>query len=86
MAKQEAQRRHRVGGMDGGGSDLGEERLKDEVVIVVDQLDIEFAAAAPRQLLGGKHATKAAANNENFRLFHGRKHLPLWHLQAYLRR
>jgi hypothetical protein len=47
MAKQEAQRRHRVGGMDGGGSDLGEERLKDEVVIVVDQLDIEFVAATP---------------------------------------
>ena len=57
--------------MDGGGGDFGEQRLKDEIVIVVDQLDIELVAATPRQLFGGEHAAKAAADDQNFLLIHG---------------
>ena len=64
-----AQRRHRVGGVDGGGGDLGQQRLEDEVVVVVDQLDVELVAAAARELLGGEDAAKSAANNENLSSF-----------------
>ena len=69
-AQQEPQRRHRVGGVDGGGGDFGQQRLEDEVIVVVDQLDVELVAAAPRKLLGGEYAAKAAANDENLLLFH----------------
>ena len=70
------ERRHRVGGVDGGGGDLGQQRLEHEIVVVVDQLDVEPVGAAARELLGGKHAAEAAAENENFLLFHGHQTLP----------
>jgi hypothetical protein len=52
-----------------GCGDFGQQRLEDEVVVVVNQLDVEFIAAAPRKLLGGKDAAEAAANDENLLLF-----------------
>ena len=76
-AQEQAQRRHRVGGVDGGGGDLGQQRLKHEVVVVVDQLDVEPVGTAARQLLGGKNAAETAAENENLLLFHGQRPLPL---------
>ena len=69
-AEQEPQRRHRVGGMDGGGRDLGQERLEHEIIIVVDELDVEPARALARQLLGGKDAAETAAENEDLGLVH----------------
>ncbi len=69
-AEQEPQRRDRVGGMDGGGRDLGQERLEHEIIVVVDELDVEPAAALARELLGGKDAAEAAAENEDLGLVH----------------
>ena len=69
-AQQEPQRRHRVGGVNRGCGDFGQQRLEDEVVVVVDQFDVELVAAAPRKLLGGEYAAKSTADDENLLLFH----------------
>ena len=42
--QQLAERHDRVGGMDRGGRDLRQERLEDEIVVGVDELDLELAA------------------------------------------
>ncbi len=70
MAEQKPQRHHRIGGMDGGGSDLGQERLEHEIIVVVDQLDVERLAAEPLELLGREHAAKAAADHQDLFLLH----------------
>ena len=44
-AQQLAQRHDRIGGMDAGRGDLGQQRLEDEIVVGVDELDLELAAA-----------------------------------------
>ena len=77
-AKQEAQGHDRVGGVDGRGRDLGQQRLEHEIIVVVDQLDVELVAALALELLGGEHAAKAAAENEDLFLVHAGKP-PLLH-------
>ncbi len=73
-AKQLAQRHDRVGGMDAGRGDLGQQRLKHEIIIGVDQLDIELAPALPLERLGREHAAKAAADHQDLFLRHGLFH------------
>ena len=64
------------------GGDLGQQRLEDEIVVGVDELDLELAAALPLERLGGEHAAEAAADHENLLLFHGQPSLllaiPTW--------
>jgi hypothetical protein len=64
-AKQLAQRHDRIGRMDGRCSDFGKQRLEHEVIVGIDELDIELAAATARERLGGEHAAEAAADHED---------------------
>ena len=70
-AKQLTQGHDGVGGMDAGGRDLGQERLENEIIVRVDQLDIELATALPLKRLGRENAAEAAADHQDFLLFHG---------------
>ena len=70
-AQQLAQRHDRIGRMDARRGDLRQQRLEDEIVVGVDELDIELAAAVPLQRLGGEYPAEAAADHENLLLFHG---------------
>ena len=70
--QQLAERHHRVGGMDRGGGDLGQKRLKDEIVVGVDEFDLELAAATePLERLGREYAPEAAADHQHFLFSHG---------------
>src|SRR5262245_23119695 len=53
--------------------DLGKERLEDEVVIGVDELDLDLASALPRKCLSSENAAEAAADHEDFLLIHGQQ-------------
>ena len=53
--------------------DLGKERLEDEIVIGVDELDLDLAGALPRERLSSEHAAEAAADHEDFLLIHGQQ-------------
>ena len=68
LAQELAQRHHRVGGVDADGGDLGQQGLEDEIVVVVDELDVELAAAELLQRLRGEHAAEAAAKHEDLLL------------------
>ncbi len=71
MAEQLAQRNDRVGGMNARGGDLRQQRLEDEIVVGVDELDFELAPAEPLERLRREHAAKAAADHEDLFLLHG---------------
>ncbi len=45
-------RHDRVGGMDARRRDLGQQRLEHEIIVGVDQLDVDLAAAQFLQRLG----------------------------------
>ena len=70
-AQQLAQGHDRVGRMDARRGDLRQQRLEDEIVIGVNELDIELAAALPLERLGREHAAEAAADHEDFLFLHG---------------
>ena len=70
-AQQLAQGHDSVGRMDARRGDLRQQRLEDEVVIGVNELDIELAAALPLERLGREHAAEAAADHEDFLSLHG---------------
>ena len=57
--------------MDAGGRDLGQQWLEDEIIIGVNELDIELAAAVLLQSLRGEHAAEAAAEHQHLLFLHG---------------
>ena len=59
----------RVGRMNGRGGNLGKQGLEHEVVVAVDKFDVEPAPAELLQGLGGEHAAKTAADDDNLLLF-----------------
>src|SRR5262245_14347000 len=59
--------------MDGCRRDLGKQRLEDEIVIGVDELDLDLVAALPLECLGSVHAAEATADHEDFLLIHGQQ-------------
>ena len=63
--QQAPERRHRVAHRDAARRHLGQQRLEDEVVHLVDQLDIGDAPDAPLQLLRREHAGEPAAEHED---------------------
>ena len=69
-AQQLAQGHDRVGGMDAGGGDLGQERLEDEIVVGVDELDLELAARRRSSALA-RTRRQAAADHQDLLLLHG---------------
>ena len=69
--QQLAQGHDRVGRMDARGGDLRQQWLEDEIVIGVNELDIELAAALPLERLGREHTAEAAADHEDFLFLHG---------------
>src|SRR5690242_1295786 len=57
--------------MDRGGGDLRQERLEDEIVVGVDELDLELAAPLLLERLGREYAAEAAADHQHLLLSHG---------------
>src|SRR5689334_18126154 len=55
--------------MDRGGGDLRQERLEDEIVVGVD--DLELAAPLLLERLGREYAAEAAADHQHLLLSHG---------------
>ena len=70
VLEQQAQRRRRVRGGHLAGGDLGQQRLEDEIVLGVDQLDLGAVAEPAAQVARGEHAGEAAAQNHDAG-FHG---------------
>jgi hypothetical protein len=75
--QQLTQRHNGVGGMDGRCGHLGEQRLEHEIVVGVDELDVELAAAEPCECLGSEHAAEAAADHQHLFLRHKLVHCRL---------
>ena len=65
VLQQEAQRCGRVGRGHLAGRDLGQQRLKHEVVFRVDQLDLGVVAQPASQVARGEHAGEAAAQDHD---------------------
>ena len=67
-AEQLPKRHDRVGRMDAGRRDLGQQRLEHEIIVGIDQLDVELAAAVLFQRLRGEDPAEAAAEHQHLLL------------------
>jgi hypothetical protein len=60
--------------MNAGRRHFGQKRLEHKVVVGVNKFDIELAPALPFEGFGGKNATEAAADHEDFLVVRGLGH------------